>query len=129
MAKGQIKQKQATINQNTFESLCAIQCTQDEICAVLDVSIKTLNSWCMATYGESFSNIANKKREFGKSSLRRTQWKMAERNERMAVWLGKQYLGQKEPEQEVKHSGEINNTFINAINEASTKVWNEEQGE
>ena len=129
MAKGQIKQKQATINQNTFESLCAIQCTREEICAVLDVSDKTLNSWCMNTYGESFSSISNKKREFGKSSLRRTQWRMAEKNERMAVWLGKQYLGQKEPEQELKHSGEVNNTFIDAINDASNKVWNEEQGE
>lgn len=96
MAKGQIKQKQATINQNTFESLCAIQCTKEEICSVLDVSEKTLNSWCNNTYGENFSLVFNKKKEYGKSSLRRTQWRLAEKNPTMALWLGKQYLGQKD---------------------------------
>lgn len=96
MAKGQIKQKQATINKNTFESLCAIQCTKEEICSVLNVSEKTLNSWCNSIYGENFSLVFNKKKEYGKSSLRRTQWRLAEKNPTMALWLGKQYLGQKD---------------------------------
>ena len=47
----------------------------------------------------------------------------------MAIWLGKQYLDQKEPEQEINHSGEINNTFIDAINKASEKIWENEKGE
>ena len=42
------------INQKQFESLCAIQCTEEEICNVLDVSEKTLISWCNEVYGESF---------------------------------------------------------------------------
>ena len=96
MAKGQIKQKQATISQSTFESLCAIQCTKEEICAVLDVSEKTLNSWCNNVYGQNFSLVFRNKRELGKSSLRRTQWKLSEKDTRMAIWLGKQYLGQKD---------------------------------
>lgn len=96
MAKGQIKQKQDTINQKTFESLCAIQCTREEICAVLSVSEKTLNSWCNNVYGKNFSLVFNEKREYGKSSLRRTQWKLAEKNPTMAIWLGKQYLEQKD---------------------------------
>lgn len=125
MAKGQIKQKQATISQKQFESMCAIQCTKEEICAVLDVSEKTLNSWCNATYNKDFSLVFAEKKQLGKMSLRRRQWQLAENDKTMSIWLGKQYLGQKEPEQEIKHSGEINNTFINAINEASTKVWNE----
>jgi hypothetical protein len=32
----------------------------------------------------------------GRVSLRRKQWLMAEKNPAMAIWLGKQYLGQKE---------------------------------
>lgn len=96
MAKGQIKQKQATINKNQFESLCEIQCTKEEICAVLDVSEKTLNSWCNSTYGENFSLVFSKKRNGGRSSLRRTQWKLAEKNPTMAIWLGKQYLDQRD---------------------------------
>ena len=96
MAKGQIKQKQATISQSTFESLCAIQCTKEEICAVLQVSDKTLDRWVKDVYGEYFSVVFHNKRNMGKSSLRRTQWKLAEKDTRMAIWLGKQYLDQKD---------------------------------
>ena len=35
------------INQKQFESLCAIQCTQEEICNVLDVCDETLTRWCI----------------------------------------------------------------------------------
>lgn len=94
MAKGQIKQKQANISRSLFENLCSIQCTKEEICAVLEVSEKTLNSWCNNVYGENFSLVFNEKREYGKSSLRRMQWKLAEKNATMGIWLGKQYLGQ-----------------------------------
>ena len=96
MAVGQIKQKQATIKKETFESLCGIQCTKEEICAVLNVSEKTLNAWCNSEYGKNFSLVFAEKRDFGKSSLRRTQWKLAEKNPTMAIFLGKQYLGQKD---------------------------------
>lgn len=89
MAKGQIKQKQAKISKGTFESLCAIQCTKEEICSVLDVSEKTLNSWCNSNYDKDFSLVFAEKRENGKASLRRTQWKLAEKNPTMSIWLRK----------------------------------------
>ena len=38
------------INQKQFESLCAIQCTKEEICNVLEVTEKTLNKWCNEIY-------------------------------------------------------------------------------
>ena len=38
------------------------------------------------------------KRGKGKISLRRAQFRLAEHNAAMAIWLGKQYLGQREPE-------------------------------
>ena len=85
------------INQKQFESLCAIQCTQEEICNVLDVSEKTLISWCNEVYGESFSKVFRQKRDLGKTSLRRNQWKQAEKgNTTMLIWLGKQILKQSE---------------------------------
>ena len=96
MAKGQIKQKQATISQSTFESLCAIQCTREEICAILQVSKDTLLRWCKETYNTDFETIFDEKREGGKASLRRMQWKQAEKNPTMAIWLGKQYLKQRD---------------------------------
>ena len=85
------------ISQKQFESLCAIQCTKEEICDVLDVTEKTLNNWCKETYGEGFSLVFSKKRALGKASLRRNQWKLAEKgNSTMQIWLGKQILKQSE---------------------------------
>ena len=96
MAKGQIKQKQDKIDQGQFESLCAIQCTQEEICSVLGCNTDTLNSWCKTTYNTNFSEVFKEKRQGGKASLRRMQWKLAEKNATMGIWLGKQFLGQKD---------------------------------
>lgn len=57
---------------------------------------KTLDSWCKRTYHASFSEIFKQKRGLGKISLRRHQWRLAEKNANMAIWLGKQYLEQKD---------------------------------
>lgn len=94
MAKGQVKQKQDNINKKQFEKLCAIQCTQEEICSVLDVCHDTLDEWCKINYNNNFSQVFAEKRQGGKASLRRMQWKLAEKNATMGIWLGKQYLGQ-----------------------------------
>ncbi len=84
------------ISQKQFEELCGIQCTEEEICAVLDVSDPTLNTWCKETYGKTFLEVFKEKREAGKMSLRRKQWNLAETNATMGIWLGKQYLGQRD---------------------------------
>lgn len=84
------------IDQKQFENLCGLQCTLEEICGWFGVTDKTLNSWCKRTYSESFSEVFRQKRSTGKISLRRSQWKLAEKNANMAIWLGKQYLGQKD---------------------------------
>lgn len=96
MAKGQIKQKQVNIKKDEFEKLCAMQCTRAEICAFFDVSKDTLWRWCKNTYGENYETISDKKRNFGCIKLRKIQWRLAENNVPMAIWLGKQYLGQRD---------------------------------
>ena len=102
--KTKIGRPHKTISKRQFEELCKIQCTELEICAVLDVDDKTLADWCEREYGAPFSEIFRKKREGGKTSLRRAQWLTAtvDRNPTMLIWLGKQRLGQKEPEREIK---------------------------
>lgn len=97
--KGTEKKKagrpRAEIDARQFEELCRIQCTQREICSVLGVSEKTLTRWCMDNYGLEYSQAYNKYADFGKKNLRHVQFRMAEAgSERMAIWLGKQYLGQ-----------------------------------
>lgn len=84
------------IDKIEFEKLCGMQCTEDEICAWFTTTRKTLDAWCKRTYRKSFSTVFGEKRGIGKISLRRTQWKLAEKSVPMAIWLGKQYLEQKE---------------------------------
>lgn len=84
------------IDQKQFENLCALQCTEDEICNWFDICTETLNAWCKRTYKKRFSEVFDQKRGNGKISLRRSQWKLAEKSATMAIWLGKQYLGQRD---------------------------------
>lgn len=82
------------IDQTQFEKLCALQCTKEEIAGWFDCSVDTIENWCKKTYKQSFSAVFSKKREAGKISLRRAQWRLAERSAAMAIFLGKNYLGQ-----------------------------------
>lgn len=84
------------IKQKEFENLCGIQCTKLEICAFFDVTDKTLEAWCKRTYHAGFSEVFAQKRGLGKISLRRKQWQLAEKNGSVAIWLGKQYLNQRD---------------------------------
>ena len=84
------------INQKEFEKLCGLQCTHEEICAWFDVTFKTLDGWCKRTYGDGFSKVFAEKRGLGKISLRRSQFRLAEKSAAMAIFLGKNYLGQKD---------------------------------
>lgn len=85
------------INKKQFESLCAIQCTKEDICNVLGVTDKTLDKWCKETYSENFSVVFKQKREYARASLRRMQWVQAEKGSvPMQIWLGKNMLNQSE---------------------------------
>lgn len=94
-------------NREIFEGLCEIQCTRNEICSVLKVDVKTLYRMIKDEYGENFSTVYRKYSENGKSSLRRAQFELAKRNPTMAIWLGKQYLGQREPKQDFGIDGNM----------------------
>lgn len=98
---------QDKIDKKVFENLCGLQCSMLEICDAFDVDDKTLTSWCKKTYNMPFSEIFKIKRGKGQISLRRTQWKLAEKNASMAIFLGKQYLGQTD---KVETTGEIKST-------------------
>ena len=82
------------IDKNFFENLCALQCTLQEIASAFDCSEDTIERWCERTYGTGFAEVFKQKRGRGKISLRRSQFKLAEKNAAMAIWLGRQYLGQ-----------------------------------
>lgn len=78
------------IDYEAVEKLASIQCTQEEIASFLNLSVRTLQR------DEEFCRLYKKGQENGKMSLRRTQFKLAEKNTSMAIFLGKQYLGQRD---------------------------------
>ena len=110
------------INQQEFEKLCYMQCTETEIAAFFNCSVDTIENWCKETYETTFSDIYKQKAEYGKISLRRTQLKLAEKSPAMAIFLGKQYLKQRdivEQQHEVKNG--ILDDLVGALNEARRK--------
>lgn len=90
-----------------FEDLCRIQCTKLEICDWFDIDDKTLENMVKEKYKMGFSEVFALKKGKGKISLRRSQFQMAQSNPAMAIFLGKNYLEQKD-KQEVEVSGDVN---------------------
>ena len=76
------------------KELCGIQCTAAEICAVMGVCEETLNRLIRDTYKMSFSEYYEKHSANGKASLRRNQFRLSKTNAAMAIFLGKNILGQ-----------------------------------
>ena len=103
------------INKTEFEKLCFLQCTRSEFCTWFDVNEDTLNKWCKENYdGKTFSAVFKEKRENGIISLRRTQFQLAEKSPAMAIFLGKNLLGQTDKvEQTVNDVSEHKGITIN----------------
>ena len=91
--------------ESVFE-LAKLQCTQREMAAVLGVSTDTLS--------RHFANEIAMGYEQGKEKLRRKQWEMAleKDNVIMLIFLGKQYLGQRD---RFDDEGASNNISINIL--------------
>lgn len=82
---------------DSVKYMCMIHCTGEEIAGVLGMDYDTLNRNCKDTHGIPISEYIKTHSSNGKMSLRRAQWKSAEKgNTSMLIWLGKQWLGQKE---------------------------------
>ena len=100
------------INYDMVEKLSNIQCTQEEIASFLGCSVDTLQR------DETFCGLYKKGKENGKMSLRRMQFKLAEKNPTMAIWLGKQYLGQRD-------TVEVESTQLVKVQELLNKIEEE----
>lgn len=82
------------IDKKQFENLCQLQCTQEEIAGFFGCTVLTLGKWCKREYKMTFGEVFAQKRVGGLISLRRNQFRIAQKNAVMAIWLGKQYLNQ-----------------------------------
>ena len=94
------------IDWEEFKKLCAIQCTLAEIAAWFKCSEDTIELRCKEEKGMLFTDYYKKNSSSGKISLRRSQFKAATGgNVTMLIWLGKQFLDQKDKtEQDIEIS-------------------------
>lgn len=77
-----------------IESLCEVMCTEDEIAKILKTDLSVLNNNFNFDRFEEAKSVGYAK---AKASLRRSQWERAKNgNPIMLIWLGKQWLGQKD---------------------------------
>lgn len=95
------------IDKKTFLDLVGIGCTQEEICWFFrddsgrSLSDETLSRWCKEQFGMNFSEYYRKNGAMeGKISLRRAQFHLAHKSAAMAIFLGKNLLGQKDKPEE-----------------------------
>lgn len=94
--------KKAPIDLTELEKLCVLQCTQEELAAYFNVSTTTIENRMKE---KEFREIVERGKLKGLISVRRRQMQLLEAgNATMAVWLGKQLLGQRDYAA-IEHSG------------------------
>ncbi len=77
-----------------IENLARIMCTDEEIADILGCS---RDLFYTEDNAENFRQAIKKGQSQGRQSLRREQWKVAQKgNVTMLIWLGRQWLGQKD---------------------------------
>lgn len=115
---------QVEIDAKVFKNLCAIFCTLDEIAGVFDCSPDTIERWCKREFKMSFAEVYKKESGRGKSSLRRAQFKLAEKSAAMAIFLGKNYLGQTDNPQVVTEpeTNTVDDALTAALKEDAAKL-------
>jgi len=83
------------IDLKLLEDLARIQCTDGEMAAILGFTREGFHK--RKQRDPELVRIIEKGKDEGQSSLRRLQWKNAMGgNTTMQIWLGKQYLGQRD---------------------------------
>jgi hypothetical protein len=86
--------KRIEIDLEQLERWCALQCTDEELAAAFGVSTRTIES---RRKDPAFAQAMERGKAKGCISVRRTQMKLLEAgNASIAIWLGKQLLGQRD---------------------------------
>lgn len=86
-----------------FVDLVGLGCTQEEICWFFrdetgkTANIDTLSRWCKRTFGLNYQDFYKKNGGMAmKIRLRQNQIELSKKNAAMAIFLGKNYLGQRD---------------------------------
>lgn len=105
------------INLDELERLSALNCTMPELAAYFRVPLRTLED--RYTNDPDIRATINRGREVGKLSVRRKQMQIMNdmNSATMAIWLGKQLLGQRD-----KHDVITEDRGETALNEAFSVI-------
>ena len=124
MVKTKTGRPKLVVDWKKFETACSLLATQEEMCGLLNISPDTLSRRVKEKYKVTFAEYIKKSGSLAKVSLRRTQFAMAKNSVAMAIWLGKQYLGQREPEKTTETILPFNPDFTNWSDERLEKYVN-----
>lgn len=96
-----ISKEEVIKNRDTVNRLAIIGCTDKEIGFTIGISEEAVRKHHRRDLDVGRANL--------RASIRKTQIQLAldEKHPTMLIWLGKQYLGQREPKQDVSHSGGV----------------------
>ena len=116
------------VDRKQFESLCQLQCTLEEIAGFFRCTPQTIRNWVKETYTDekgkptNFLSVYKKYSEDGKISLRRYQFQLAKKSATMAIWLGKQHLGQRDYSSDDAEMGALKKEKLRTDIEASKRL-------
>jgi hypothetical protein len=86
--------KATPIDLTQLENLCAMQCSDEEIAAWFKVSVRTIQN---RRKQSGFAEVMHRGKARGCINVRRAQMRLLEAgNATIAVWLGKNLLGQRD---------------------------------
>ena len=106
-----------------IKALASIHCTVTEISHCLNITIDTLKRAAKEQFGTTIGTVVRAWAKAGNCSLRRKQWKLADRSAAMAIFLGKQYLDQKD-NFGMEHQGDMVQEIIH-YGTSNPKKWND----
>lgn len=95
--------KKAEFDKKTFVDLVGLGCNQQEICWFFrdntgkPANIDTLSRWCKREFKLTFQEYKKQNGGIARNiQLRKNQLELSKKNAAMAIFLGKNYLGQKD---------------------------------
>lgn len=99
----------ANIDWKVVDKMLEAHCTGTEVASKLGIHEDTLYTRVAKVFGMTFSAYSQQKKANGKSNLKFSQYKNAlEGNTSIQIWLGKNWLGQKdEPKVEKDFDGNL----------------------
>lgn len=108
-------------DKKSFLDLVGLGCTQEEICWFFrdesgkPANIDTLSRWCKRTFDMNFQEFSQKNKAMVlKIKLRQNQLELSKKSAAMAIWLGKNYLGQREVPEDSIDTEDVTSYFEEA---------------